>query len=115
MTFTLPLPPSANRYWRIARGRIYRSSEATAYKTEAGYLALAAGVRPLAGPVAVTITIFRARQAGDLDNFLKVALDSLSGIAYADDKQIVKITAERREDKHNPRAVVSVESAEAAK
>lgn len=30
---------------------------------------------------------------GDLDNYLKTCLDSLNGIAWDDDRQVVKITA----------------------
>ena len=38
-------------------------------------------------------------------------LDSLRGIAYADDKQIVEIHAYRRDDPANPRIEVVIESA----
>lgn len=30
---------------------------------------------------------------GDLDNYVKAATDALNGVAYLDDKQVVKITA----------------------
>lgn len=30
---------------------------------------------------------------GDLDNYLKLAFDALNGVAFDDDKQVVKITA----------------------
>ena len=32
----------------------------------------------------------------DIDNFIKIILDSLNGIAYSDDKQVVEITAIKR-------------------
>ena len=34
-------------------------------------------------------------RGGDLDNRLKVILDALEGIVYENDKQVVKITAEK--------------------
>jgi crossover junction endodeoxyribonuclease RusA len=108
MTLTLPLPPSSNRYWRNFRGRMVVSAEAKAYKEQVGWLARVAGVELLVGDVAVTMRIYRAAKRGDTDNFLKVGLDSLNGIAYTDDSQIVRIVAERYDDKHNPRVEVEV-------
>lgn len=108
MTITLPLPPSANRYWRNFRGRTVVSAEAKAYKEQAAWLARAAGMELIEGDVSVTMRIYRAAKRGDTDNFLKVGLDSLNGIAYSDDSQIVRIVAERYDDKKNPRVEVEV-------
>jgi Holliday junction resolvase RusA-like endonuclease len=96
----LPEPPSANRYWRIARGRPYLSSEAKAYKLEARAIALRSGVRGLPYPteaLAVTLTWFRGRRAGDLDNRAKVAIDALNGLLWADDRQIVELHLYRQD------------------
>lgn len=50
---------------------------------------------PLAGAVAVDITFyFRGTRAGDIDNYLKTVLDGLNGIAWLDDRQIMRLTAE---------------------
>lgn len=108
MTITLPQPVSANRYWRNFRGRMVVSAEAKAYKEQVAWIARAAGVEMLTGDVSVTMRVYRQAKRGDLDNSLKVSLDSLIGIAYADDSQIVRIVAERYDDKRNPRVEVEV-------
>ncbi|HXI15179.1 MAG TPA: RusA family crossover junction endodeoxyribonuclease [Chloroflexota bacterium] len=107
---TLPYPPSSNRYWRTDRGgRPHLSDEAKAYKLDVLLFAVAAGLRPLEGPVRLTLTIFRPRRAGDLSNRIKILEDALNGIAWGDDKQIVELHAYRKEDKTNPRAEVTIE------
>lgn len=107
---TLPYPPSVNRYLRFAPGGYaYTTREAKAYKQGAKLRALTQGMRPIQeGEVALLITVFRPRKTGDLDNHLKVLLDSLNGIAYADDKQVGEIFISRFEDKENPRVEVRV-------
>jgi hypothetical protein len=63
---------------------------------------------PLTGEVAVTVHIYRPRKTGDLDNRLKALLDSLTGCIWRDDKQVVEMHVYRRDDRDNPRAVVTV-------
>ena len=105
---TLPFPVSANRYWRNFNGRMVISPEARAYKEQAAWLARAAGTEPLSGSVAVTLRVYRPAKRMDLDNAVKILLDSLIGVAYIDDSQIVRIVAERYDDKRNPRVEVEV-------
>lgn len=98
----LPHPISANRYWRNMRGRMVVSAEASAYKRVVAGIATKAGMRPADGPVEVSLTYHpRLTKNGvaslkrlDCDNVIKVAVDALNGIAYLDDAQVVKITAE---------------------
>lgn len=112
MRVTLPYPPSVNNlYFTVGRRRVL-SNEGRAYKQKAAMLALAAGMRPLAGPIAVVVDVYRPRKAGDLDNSLKSLLDSLKGIAFQDDSQIVELQARRHDDKGNPRAEVTIEVSE---
>lgn len=107
---TLPYPPSVNRYLRFAPGGYaYTTKEAKQYKQGAKLRALTQGMRPIQeGEVALLITVFRPRKTGDLDNHLKVLLDSLNGVAYKDDKQVAEIFISRFEDKENPRVEVRV-------
>jgi len=100
---TLPVPPSANDYWRYT-GRVFTSDKAAAYKSVVGML----GPNRLTGPVAVNMTVYRARKSGDLDNFMKVMFDALQGVLYENDSQIVEIHAWREDDKENPRVELLV-------
>ncbi len=108
--YFLPYPPSANAYWRSivinGRGRVVVSREAKAFKKAVS--AALVELSPLTGPVHLVANFYRPRKRGDLDNLLKVLADSLKGIAYHDDDQIVKITASRFDDKERPRVEVSV-------
>lgn len=98
----LPYPVSANRYWRSFRGMTVRSKEASEYKRIAAHEAFVAGLRAVDGPVSVAITLHPKRtKAGkasatrmDLDNCIKVTLDALNGVAYRDDKQVIRLLAE---------------------
>lgn len=107
--FTVDYPPTANLYWRHVRGRVIVSADAKAYRHKTALVALQAGCRPLQGNVRVRLDVYRPRKIGDLDNTLKVLLDSLRGIAYEDDKQVTEIVARRFDDKTNPRVEVELE------
>jgi crossover junction endodeoxyribonuclease RusA len=107
---TLPVPPSTNRYWRKFRNKIVVSEEAKTYKRAAGFIATAAGVECLQGDVIMAVDVYRPMKKGDLDNYLKVLLDALQGIAYANDSQIIEIRARRFDDKRNPRAEVTIQA-----
>lgn len=106
--FVLPIPPSANRYWRNYGGRVVVSDEARAYKGRAGWLAKEVGCYPLAGPVGIVLHVRRARRAGDLDNSIKVLVDSLRGVAFEDDSQIVELHAYRGDNPADPRVEVCI-------
>lgn len=98
----LPYPISANAYWRFQSNRVMRSKEAIAYKKTAQQLAMIGRYKPLQGAIAVSVYLHpKAKKNGeaseiriDLDNCLKVILDCMNGIAYEDDKQIIRIFAE---------------------
>ena len=111
-TLTLPYPPSVNHLYRRTRGgRVVLTEAGAQYKHDAGMTALAAGIAPFTGPLVVSITVYRPRRSGDLDNTLKALLDAGNGVLWLDDQQIVELHAFRRDDKHLPRAVVTVAAA----
>ena len=67
--------------------------------------------KPLEGDIAVEITLyFGTKRKADLDNFNKLSLDALAGIAYLDDSQIAKLTIERAYDKPRPRIAITIAS-----
>jgi crossover junction endodeoxyribonuclease RusA len=109
VALTLPYPPSSNRYWRTDRGVTHLTAEARAYKRDVSRTALEAGCHlPLSGPVAVELRVYRPRRAGDLDNRIKLLLDSLQGVVLTNDSQITEIHAYRHDDKTRPRVEVVV-------
>ena len=114
-SLTAPYPPSMNRVWRSGQGRTYTPATVTAYKRQIFHLACSLGLaRPGSEPVAVRLILRpirpkdaekREKRLGcmwhlgvrcmDIANAEKAALDALQGIAYHDDKQIVRLTLER--------------------
>ena len=100
---TLPFPPSANRYWRSARGRVYVSEEAKAYKASIRNHYGLRKLTPTARPIKLTIDYYRPRKSGDLDNRIKILGDALQGVIFVNDAQIVDIHARQFDDKTNPR------------
>ena len=111
-TVTIPYPPQVNHLYTVARGRKVKSAKGRAYCQRAAAVALAAGMRPVVeGGVRLRIDVYRPRRVGDLDNTLKAILDSIKGVGYADDRQVIEIHARRFDDAENPRAVVTVEVA----
>jgi crossover junction endodeoxyribonuclease RusA len=104
----LPYPPSANRYFRVFRGRAITSAEAKAYKEVVAELVGQRVPEPWTGPIRLQVDIFRPRRAGDLSNCLKVLEDALRGVVFVDDSQTVDIHLARHEDAKFPRAQVRV-------
>lgn len=117
MRLILPYPISANRYWisfwapKVKRVFTGVTKEAHAFKEECGWRAKAAGVRePITGTVELRIALIpKNRVCMDLDNALKVTIDALKGIVYADDSQVRRIVAERKEpDQHGARLEIEI-------
>ena len=82
--------------WCHFRGRPILSLKGRAYKALAAEIAIAAGVMPLVGDVAIDVTLHAKKtkkltgqrpRCIDLSNSLKVAEDALQSIAVADDAQ----------------------------
>lgn len=109
---TLPYPPSANTLYRtIVRGK--RAMPIKSAEHRAFFAAVAAAVRgiapwPAAALLEVTLRLFRPRRVGDVDGPIKACLDSLNGLAWADDSQITRLHVIRGDDKARPRVEVSI-------
>lgn len=87
----LPQPPSVNHYTKASRhGGRYLPKSVVAFKQEVRRIvAVHAPQPPSVGRlVAKVIFNFKDNRRRDLDNYLKVTLDSLQGIIFADDSQI---------------------------
>lgn len=116
MKAILPYPPSANRIWRsfaLPGGgvKVILTPEARRYKQEVFWLAKAAGMHVIGGPVSVSIRLVPpGRRSIDLDNAVKVTLDALQHVAYRNDKQVRRLYAEAAEpEKGKARLEVTVE------
>lgn len=103
-TYIFDMPPSANRYWRNFRGHMVISSEAKEYKRHVAQTItiddhhdpLNRGGGMLLGRVGIRLLFMLADNRNfDLDNRIKVLLDSMQGAVYADDKQVFAIYAEK--------------------
>ncbi len=103
MKIVFDYPPTLNHLYATVKGRRVASADGKAYKNTAGWQANAAGAKLLEGPVVVSLRVYRPRRSGDLDNTMKALLDSLRGICWKDDEQIIEIRAIRFEDPKNPR------------
>lgn len=108
MRLILPLPPLGNRYIRRGRTHQYKTQEARDYCAHVARIGHEAGMVPLEGPVAVTVDVYRKRKAGDLDGYMKVLCDSMEGICYLNDNQIIDNHSRRFDDALNPRVEITV-------
>lgn len=92
MIIEIPLPPSANVYWRWSKRGPHRSKAAREYVKKVRHLY---APQPMTGRVAVRLDVFLCR--GDLDNRIKVTLDALKGVTYIDDRQVGSLHVEEYE------------------
>jgi Holliday junction resolvase RusA-like endonuclease len=112
IALSLPLPPLGNHRngVRIVRGkpRFFPTLETKAFHRTVALAAKQMGAKPLPAPVVVTVTVYRARAAGDIDGYLKVLLDSLEGVAYENDSAIHALSCELVDGDRVPRVEVRV-------
>ncbi|KIL35851.1 hypothetical protein SD71_10675 [Cohnella kolymensis] len=86
---------------RMTQRSKYVSTQAKrylAYKEQVGWDAKACGVKqPVEGDITVTAIAYMMPVPDvDVDNLAKAYLDGLNKIAYIDDKQVMKLTVEKR-------------------
>ncbi len=105
---TLPYPPSVNNLYATFRGRRITSAAGRRFKADIAVLARRQGAKLLDGDLIITFRVFRPIRRGGLDNRLKITQDSLKGVCYADDRQIIEIHAFRFDDKANPRIEIDI-------
>lgn len=103
--FTLPVPPSVNHYLKRTRYGVTLTDKAREFKDIVRYTVK--GMK-LEGNVRMEVKYYRPRRAGDIDGPLKLVQDSLQGILYENDKQIIELHVYRFDDKENPRIEVTV-------
>ncbi len=94
----MPWPPTVNTYWRHVGSRVLISEKGKKYKRDIQLLALTWKRPKLLGRLSVHIKAFPPdKRARDLDNLLKVTLDSLQDAGlFENDSQIDEIFIQRK-------------------
>lgn len=100
----IPIPQGS---MKVINGRVLHSqgSALAVWRSLIGWEAKVAGAEPHALPVKITISFYMPRPktvkraypsvAPDLDKLIRAVLDGLTGVAYADDGQVVQIHAQK--------------------
>lgn len=123
--FIIPGKPQGKERPRLSKSHTYTPAKTKAYEETVGWIYKAHNFPELKGAIGAEITIYYAIPKGtnktdkeamldqkirptvrpDIDNILKAIFDSLNGIAYKDDNQIVSVIA-RKYYSDNPRVDV---------
>lgn len=91
--FVMPWPPSNNANWRMGATRQRVSQRVLDYRVEAEVAIFTQRVKPIDGPVIVTLYLFPPTEGvKDADNFAKVLLDCLvkNNVLATDSRQQIK-------------------------
>ena len=120
ITLELPYPISVNSIWRVYKGRQVVTPEARRYKNEVKYVCSKHKVKMFTGPVSVvvevrpkmTITGKASKVLIDLDNSLKLILDSLQGIIIDNDRNVKRIYAYYGEPVQSGALIITIEKYE---
>lgn len=109
VAFVVPGSPVPKERARVVRGHAFTPERTRTAEAAIAWAAKAAGVVPLSGPVALTCLFYcRNNVRGDIDNLVKLCSDALNGVAWADDKQVVRLSATVAIDKANPRTWIKI-------
>lgn len=111
-----PIPLSRPRF---SRGRAYLPARSAKYRAviqAAVKEQLSDSFLPFEGELHCRLKFYRkfnpsSRRFGDIDNHVKACLDATQGLLFVDDSQVVSITAEKFQDKLNPRTVFEIKKA----
>ena len=114
MKISLDIEPIPQARIRFGGGRCYEPVRLREYKNKVAMLAKAKGAEKLQGALSVSIKLYRkykttSRRFGDFDNLAKAVCDSLNGVCYVDDSQIVRCTVEKIQSA-TPKIEIEIES-----
>lgn len=103
ISFVVNGPPVPKARARVVRSNgpmgpkthSFTPAKSASYEAHVGMIALAARTKAPKWPgldrsvrLGLSVRVFRSREQGDLDNFIKSALDACNGILWADDWQV---------------------------
>ena len=102
-------PVGVNQRYTISRGRNILSKKYREAKETMQWEAKSQWPdEPLDEDVVVNILLYLPNNRSDIDAYIKIILDTLTGIAYEDDKQVTELSVVKMLDKEDPRIVVQV-------
>ena len=107
-------PKSTNNIYKsMCRGRfasVYMSKEGKDLKESYSKQAFSQFKgKPLEVDIQASITLYHGtHRRSDIDNFNKILFDSLTGIVWIDDSQIMSLTIVKSYDKDNPRIEIEI-------
>ena len=115
MKITLLGNPKSNQHiYKIAsiggRARMYMSKEGKQLKEYYQLQAKSQWIKePLDTDVKLAVTYyFGDKRTRDIDNYGKLFFDSLTGIVWVDDKQVIDLHLKKDYDKDNPRIELEI-------
>ena len=113
MYILLGNPKSTQHIYKVAcRGKfakVYMTKEGKDVKEQYQWELKAYHPKMITDDIEVKLDLFFGdKRKRDVDNFNKLILDAGSGILYADDSQIQKLTISKHYDKENPRIVINI-------
>lgn len=113
LRYSLPGRPKSWQRDDIVNGKRVTGHQNRAVKDAHRYAALSAGARVQAcdseGSYELhMVAHYPNRVQGDCDRLLGLPLDALQGLVYRDDRQVVRVSCERRIDRENPRVEIVV-------
>ena len=114
MKIEMEIEPIPQARIRFGGGRCYEPSRLREYKNKIAKLAKECGAEKLQGAVKMTIRLYRkfkatSRRFGDFDNLAKAICDSLNGVCYVDDSQVVSCKVEKIQSA-TPKIEIEIES-----
>lgn len=113
--FYVPGNPVPKQSFRYTAGGGYRAKGVACWQNAVGWEARRAMIDRdmLHGPLAVTILFYRKNaQRVDGDNLSKAVLDSLNGIVFQDDMQVIDLHVYKRINRERPGCWVRVQEIE---
>jgi Holliday junction resolvase RusA-like endonuclease len=85
------IPPSVNTIWKRSKTGIYCSPKVLLFKDYVYYILKQKTFEKTSKNVKLEISFYVKNKRRDIDNLLKVLLDSMNKIIYDDDKQIIEL------------------------
>lgn len=99
ITLELPYAPSVNHYYRHVGARVLISRDGRNYREKVANRIAAERIATMTGDIELHIQLYPPdRRRRDIDNVLKVLLDTLTiGKLYEDDSQVKRLAVEKLE------------------